>query len=172
MIIALKFWHLPLEDWLRLVQIAAIIAGGIAAYMKWFRGRLYHTRLEPSVVGSIVETSPSQLLVTARLKNVGFSKVLIKQEGSGLRIFSAMPEEPIPEMLRVEWKREGTFPVFKEHQWIESSETIEDQLLVTLPEGHPRTYRLELWVSSGGIVWKAGGIAQLAKTIDNKLNGD
>jgi hypothetical protein len=60
----------------------------------------------------------------------------------------------MPEMLCVEWKREGTFPVFKEHQWIESSETIEDQLLVTLPEGHPWTYRLELWVSSGGIVWK------------------
>jgi hypothetical protein len=172
MISALTFLNISVEDWLRLVQIAAIIVGAIAAYMKWFRGRLYHTRLEASVAGSIVEASPSQLLVTARLKNVGFSKVLIKQEGSGLRVFSAMPEEPIPAMLRVEWKREGTFPVFKEHQWIESSETIEDQLLVILPKGHPETYRLELWASSGGIVWKAGGIAKLEKTIHNKLNGD
>lgn len=70
-----------------------------------------------------------------------------------------MPTEPIPEMLSVKWKREGTFPVFQEHKWIESNETIEDQLLVTLPEGHPRTYRVELWLASGGFVWKGAGIA-------------
>jgi len=62
-------------------------------------------------------------------------------------------------MLSVKWKREGTFPVFQEHKWIESNETIEDQLLVTLPEGHPRTYRVELWLASGGFVWKGAGIA-------------
>jgi hypothetical protein len=167
MIIATEFFHLPLEDWTRLVQVTAIIVGAIAAYIKWFRGRLYQTRLEISVVGSLVEASPSQLLATARVKNLGFSKVPIKQEGSGLRIFSAMPTEPIPEMLSVEWKREGTFPVFQEQKWIESSEAIEDQLLVTLPEGHPRTYRVELWLASGGSVWKAAGIANLEKAMHN-----
>jgi hypothetical protein len=41
-----QFINLPIEDWARLVQIAAIIVGGIAAYIKWFRGRLYKTRLD------------------------------------------------------------------------------------------------------------------------------
>ncbi len=70
-------------------------------------------------------------------------------------------------MLSVEWKREGTFPVFQEHKWIESSETIEDQLLVTLPEGHrhPTTYRVDLWLVSGRSAWKAVGIVTLAKGI-------
>ena len=186
-----EFFHLPIEDWARLVQITAIIVGAIAAYIKWFRGRLYHTRLEVSVAGSLVgpptlrveklerelvqelgsslvnpkaqegplvEAFPSQLLATARVKNVGFSKVPIKQKGTGLRIFSPITGRPTSDILSVEWKHEGTFPVFEAHQWIESSETIEDQLLVTLPEGHSGIYRLELRLTSGRIVWKAAGI--------------
>jgi hypothetical protein len=69
--------------------------------------------------------------------------------------------EPIPEMLSVEWKREGTFPVFQEHERIEIGETIEHQLLVTLPEGHPGAYRLELWLHSRGIIWKTSSIANV-----------
>lgn len=162
-----KFLHLPIGDWAKLVQIAAIIVGAIAAYIKWFRGRLYRTRLEVSVSGSFVETSPSQLLATARAKNVGLSKVLIKQEGSGLRIFSPITTKPISEVLSVEWKREGTFQIFQEHEWIESSETIESRLLIALPDGQPRTYRLELLLASGKNVWKATGIANPAKPMNN-----
>jgi hypothetical protein len=158
MIIATKSFHLSLEDLTRLVQITAIIVGAIAAYIKWFTNQ---ARLEISVVGSLVEASPSQLLATIRVKNVGTSKVPIKQEGSGLRIFSAMPTKSIPYMLSVEWKHEGTFPVFQEHERIEIGETIEDQLFVTLPEGRPGAYRLELWLASGRIVWKSAIIANV-----------
>jgi hypothetical protein len=116
-----EFLNLPLEDWWRLVQIAAIVAGATAAYIKWFRGRLYRTRLEISVVGSLIDASPPRLLATARAKNVGLSNVPIKQAGSGLRIFSAIKTPPAPEILRVEWNHEGTFPVFQDHEWIETA---------------------------------------------------
>jgi hypothetical protein len=174
MIIAtsVKFIHLPIEDWARLVQIAAIIVGGIAAYIKWFRGRLYETRLEVSVTGSLIETSPRQLLAIARAKNVGLSKVSIRQEGSGLRVFSVLTCEPGSKVLSVGWKREATFPVFQEHEWIESNETIESQLLVTLPDGQSGAYRLELLLTSGKIVWKASGIANPAKPLNSIQTGD
>jgi hypothetical protein len=74
----------------------------------------------------LVKTSRSQLFATARVKNVGFSKVPIKQEGSGLRILSAISIQPTANILSIEWKHEGTFPIFEAHQWIESNETIED----------------------------------------------
>jgi hypothetical protein len=163
-----EFFYLPIEDWARLVQTAAIIVGGIAAYIKWFRGRLYETRLEISVVGSLVEASPPQIVATARLKNVGLSRVPIEQAGSGFRVFSAIPTQPQSELLSVGWKREGTFSVFQQHGWIESNETIEDQLLVTVPEGRQGTYRIEVWVASKGIVWKASGIAYSVKDVHNK----
>jgi hypothetical protein len=155
--------RLPIEDWARLVQIAAIIVGGIAAYIKWFRGRLYETRLEVSVTGSLIETSPRQLLAIARAKNVGLSKVSIRQE---------LTCEPGSKVLSVGWKREATFPVFQEHEWIESNETIESQLLVTLPDGQSGAYRLELLLTSGKIVWKASGIANPAKPLNSIQTGD
>jgi hypothetical protein len=137
--------------------------------MKWFRGRLYHTRLEVIVTGSFVSPYPSQLLATARVKNVGLSKVPIKQKGSGLRILSAISIQPTADVLSIEWKHEGTFPVFEAHEWIESNETIEDQLMLTLPEAHPGTYRLELHIVSSSfsksIVCSATGIANLEKDI-------
>jgi len=178
--ISREFFYLPIEDWARLVQITAIIVGAIAAYIKWFRGRLYHERLELSIAGSlvgpptlhvqegpIVEASSSHLLAIVRVKNVGLSKVSIKQKGSGLRIFSAITGRPTSDILSVEWKCGGAFPVFEAHPWIESNETIEEPLLVTLPEGHPEIYRLELRISSGRLVWRAAGIANLAKDKNN-----
>jgi hypothetical protein len=164
-----ELFNLAIEDWARLVQIAAIIIGAMAAYIKWFRGRLYQTRLEVSVSGSLVEASSSQLLVTTRAKNVGLSKVSIKQEGSGLRIFSPSGTEQVLHMLSTNWNHEATFPVFQEHGWIESSETIESQLLVRLPESQSGIYRLELVLASGKVVWKATSIATAEKSKNNSL---
>ena len=162
MIAVVESFHLTLEDWSRLVQITAIVVGAVAAYIKWFRGRLYEPRLEITVMGLLSGVTPSHLLTTVRAKNVGFSRVPIEQEGSGCRILSAMTMAPVAEMLGVEWTHEATFPVFEEHEWIESSETIEDQLLATLPEGRAATYRVEVWVASRGLTWKAASIVTLA----------
>jgi hypothetical protein len=167
-----EFFHLLIGDWAKLFQIAAIIVGAIAAYVKWFRGRLYRTRLEISVVGILVEDPPCKLHATARLKNVGLSKAPIKHSRSCLRVFSAMPTKPISEMIRVDWKRESTFPIFQQHDWIESGETIEDQFLVTLPEGRPWTYRVEALITSGRINWTATGIVYLSTVAHDKLEGD
>jgi hypothetical protein len=83
-----------------------------------------------------------------------------------------MPTQPISEMMSVKWKRESTFRIFQQHGWIESGETIEDKLLVTLPEGRTGTYRVEVSVGSGGIVWTAADIASLPTIVHDKLKGD
>jgi hypothetical protein len=172
LIAATDFIHLPIGDWAKIFQIAAIIAGALAAYLQWFRGRLYRKRLEISVSSLLIGNPPSQLLAIARLKNVGLSKTAIKHSRSCLRVFSALPSQPISEMMSVEWKRESTFPIFQQHGWIESGETIEDQLLVTLPEGRPWTYRVEVLIASGRIDWTAASIANVSTVVHEKLEGD
>jgi hypothetical protein len=50
-------------DWidaaLHLVQIAAIVIGALWAYYKFFRGRIFHERAEPSVEASLRALQPS-----------------------------------------------------------------------------------------------------------------
>src|ERR1700722_18201487 len=150
--------HLKIDDWSKLFQIAAIVLGGTAAYIKWFRGRLYKSRLELNVQGILFGPANGQLLATVRMKNLGLSKLRIEQVGSGLRMFSERALQSGVEPLAAEWKHRATFPVFEEHGWVESNEVIEQQLLVDLPEPKARSYRLELWIASPKNVWNASAI--------------
>jgi hypothetical protein len=153
-----KLLHLSIEEWSKVIQSAAIVVGGVAAYFKWFKGRLYRPRLELSVSGSIIGQTANHVLVTARAKNLGLCNVRIKQRGTALRAFSELKLGSIKESLSVEWKHEATFPVFENHGWIESNEIMEEQLLVNLA-GHPaQVYRLELFVASGKIIWSVSSI--------------
>jgi hypothetical protein len=140
LLVALNWWtSLPWNVWLdytdKTVKILAVIFGAVFAYVKFIAGRVYHTRLEPTVTGRTFEKEGIlYLLVVGRLKNVGASKVDISQKGSALRIFSSESFPPeIVSTRPVEWTRLRTISVFEKHGWIEASETIEDVALLVLP---------------------------------------
>jgi hypothetical protein len=146
-----------------IVTIAAIVIGGIWAYLKYFRGRTFRPRLEPDISGVVVSHGGvSHLKVTASLKNVGLSKVDIEQKGSGLRVFSYDAAPHATEAHIAEWTRIRTFPVLEDHQWIEPGESIEDERLIVIPEDEHLAIQLELRVVSNGITWKERSIIDLA----------
>jgi hypothetical protein len=157
--------HLTIDDWNKLLQSLAIVVGGVAAYFKWFRGRVYRPRLE-TVAGGSFETNTGQyLLVNVRTKNVGLSEVRIEQQGSGVRIFSGQAASSNAEARNVDWKHHGTFPIYEEHGWIESNETIEHQRLIQLPQREYLAFRIEVWIASKGITWKTSAIV-LCNVVD------
>jgi len=145
-------------------EIAAIIMGGIWTYFNFFKGRTYRSRLECEVEGSIETHSGRSLLkVVVRAKNVGLSKVLIGHEGTVLQLYSALATSSSPSWpCEAIWSDEPTavFDVFKDHDSVEPSEPIEDQVLAELPDDEVPAYKLTLKVLSEKLFWTAKTIVQ------------
>ena len=69
--------------------IVAIISAGVWAFFHYFKGRTFKPRLELTISGQLQDNDSSKYLITkVRLKNVGLSKLEIKQRGTGMRIIS------------------------------------------------------------------------------------
>ena len=102
------FKVLTLDQLDKLVKLLAILVGGVAAYYKFFRGRVHISRLELRVSGSIVcKDNVSYLFATACVKNIGLSKVDI-HEDSGLRITSCKPSTVMAAQM-VDWRDASVF---------------------------------------------------------------
>jgi hypothetical protein len=146
-----KAW-LTLDSAEKIFKIAAIIIGGIWVYYNYFRGRTYKPRLEPTISGKIIKVGGiPYLVIKAKLKNAGLSKIGIKQEGSAIRIlaYDLKKQANSVELVGSNWL--ATFSVFEEDEWVEPGKGIEDQLLITIPEHKFALFRVELRVLSGGI---------------------
>jgi hypothetical protein len=171
LLIALNWWNsLPWNVWLdytdKIVKILAVAFGAVFAYVKFIAGRVYHTRLEPTVTGrTFQKEGNAYLVVVASLKNVGASKVDISQKGSALRIFSTEPLPPGSMSSRpVEWTRIRTTSVFEKHGWIEASETIEDVVLLALPSNQI-ALKLQLRIVARQTRWRKKRNAWTAETV-------
>src|SRR5262245_59361686 len=138
-------WDRTLANADKLVSILAIVIGGIWAYIKFFRGRVFMPRLETGLSGQVVAGNPGVYL-TARLtlKNVGLSRVDIHQKGTALRLAAYGRGSTAAKAETVEWTRLKAFAIFEHHRWIESGETIRDELMIQVPEPAQTAYRLEL----------------------------
>ena len=144
-------------------EIAAIAMGGVWTYFNFFKGRTYKSRLECEVHGS-VETHSGQpwLKVVMKTKNVGLSKVPIERSGTFLQLHSAIaPRTCPPWPCQATWNQApAVWGVFKDHDWLEPSEPIEDQMLIELPDDKAPAYSLTLKVLSGKLWWTATNIVR------------
>lgn len=149
-------WSNLLEDIVRCFTIFAIVVGGVWTYFNFFKGRTFSLRLEPKVFGKISFTNKTGYLVaTACLKNVGLSKLKIDQKGTGLRVLLAEVITNIQQPQVPNWQQIESFEVFKAHQWIEPGETVEENLLVIVPQHNHLAVKLELMIVSGKLEWYA-----------------
>jgi hypothetical protein len=126
----------------------ALLIGGIWAYFKFIRGRTYRPRVEMQLAGEWWATE-GKCLLSARvtIKNVGSSKLKLRQKGSGLRVRMLDPDQPAPP-ASARWREGKVYTIFDQHAWIESGETVSDVVLLDLGVSETRPVLLE-----GRIVW-------------------
>jgi hypothetical protein len=144
-----------------LIRLIALVIAGLWAYFKFISGRVFRPRLEPNVSGKAVKKGEFiYAYVEAKLKNVDLSKVDIKQEGTAVSINCAPVGWP-REVMNPEWDREGTFPIFQAHDWIEPGELIGDDQLIVLPGAEWTSVRIDLRISSGKMAWSSKGLLEI-----------
>jgi hypothetical protein len=122
-------------DWIsavqNAVQAAAIIVGGMWAYWKFVRGRTFHRRAELEVDASLLSSrTPRVVRAKVTLRNTGAADIPVR--AAVLRIFAFAPSYADADNEETGWRRIGTTGVFQDHQWIESQETVTDDVLIEL----------------------------------------
>lgn len=149
-----------------LTTVIAIILGGIWTYFNFIKGRVYNPRLEPGISGKILEKDDLKFIVaTATLKNIGLTKVDISSIGLAIIVHTYQPAR-VTEISTADKKRLTSFPVFKEHAWLEPAETIKDEQLFEIPEYEGIAIRLELRFVYNGIEWNSGAVVQTTPESD------
>ena len=141
----LEYWDKAIGVADKLAKILALIIGGLFAYMKFFMGRTFRPRLESAITGELIEKDGVRhLAAKVTVKNIGLTKCGIRQEGSGIRIWS------YSEATRTNL---GAESILEHHKWIESSETVTDEILISLNGDKGVAYQLELWLVSQEKTW-------------------
>jgi hypothetical protein len=121
-------------DWisaaLALVQIAAIGIGALWAYYKFFRGRIFHKRAEPTVEASLLSTGSSHAIrAKVTLKNTGSADIPLRVTLVSVSNYVA---GDVDEHGRPQWPEVARAHAFRDHESVESQETIIDDLLIPL----------------------------------------
>jgi hypothetical protein len=116
----------------KIITGVAVIVGGIWAYFKFVKGRIFRPRVEIEMSGQWLDVDGKRwLLARIRVKNIGASKIQLRQEGSGLRVYALASDQPTAPAAAA-WDRRKTSAILKKHSWIEPGETISDDILFDL----------------------------------------
>lgn len=140
-----------------LITSVALIAGGAWAAYHYFYGRTHKPRIELHIDGDLSPQEGCNLLkARVLLRNLGLSKVPLRQKGTALRVFvyKSLPQEG--GLLNAD--RFGTYEVFVSHAWVEPGEVIEDSLIVGLPSRSCVAARLEARIVAKKVSWEASTI--------------
>jgi hypothetical protein len=115
-----------------IITSLAVIVGGIWAYFKFAKGRILRPKLAIEISGQWLKINRKQWLqVRIRVENIGASKVILRQEGTGLEVKVLAASQPSPPDY-AEWKSADMYEVLDSHEWIEPGETVSDDLMLNL----------------------------------------
>lgn len=130
--------------------IIAILIGGVWTYLNFVRRRIYTQRLELHVNGKVINFNDKKLLfVQMSIRNSGLSKVLLHHETSTLAIYNYPRWHYQPIIHMAVWQDPPIMlPIFHDHNWIESSEVIEEKLLIPLTVDDDLAWKVQLVVAS------------------------
>ncbi|MEM8639981.1 MAG: hypothetical protein AAGG51_14370 [Cyanobacteria bacterium P01_G01_bin.54] len=148
-----------------------LLIGGIWAYFKFLKGRIYQPRMELSVDCEVYsqQDSPARLQIKAVLRNLGLSRINIDSESSGIRIYKALERTAIDSMpadaLESEWVRIGTFSVFDGQNWIDSSEKIRSEKIIEC-NSRGMTFKVDIIVMSDDQQWYSSCVSISNSTIN------
>ena len=146
--------HSILDTIEKVVKIVAYVAGALWVYFNFFKGRIYKPRLESKLEGELIKQETTSFIkITIQVKNVGLSKVDIKQKGTALRLLSYNPID-----LNDPWLHQQTISILLSHEWLEPGEPIEEQVLIPLPDSKIIAARAELILVSDKTMWETVAI--------------
>lgn len=164
-----------LEDWERIssilqntTTIVALFLGGAVGYFKFVKGRIYRPRIEPAVSVRVARRNDgiAFLVIHSEVKNVGHSKIALGAS-SGIDVQldngESLPGESgrrLP-IQSIRWKKPTSFPVFREHDWIESGETIREEMMLALSGEDLMSVKVALHIAVGAITATAMTIVGL-----------
>jgi hypothetical protein len=113
-----------------LVAIAAIAGGAIWGYYKFVRGRTFHRRAEVDVDASLLASDEaSAIRAKITLENTGGANIPLRAKA--VKVLSYTHRD-VDENGRPVWRDVAIAPIFQDHGWLESQETITDEVLVPL----------------------------------------
>lgn len=119
----------------QVLNIAVVLTGGMGAYIRFFKGRVFYTRILPDLEASFVEKEgTAYLLVKFSMKNIGITNVELRSGGQIL-ILKRCKKILHPEIVRQNhWEDERVFFVFTEEQNIEPDETVCQERAFAIPK--------------------------------------
>lgn len=145
-------WNTTIDSSQKVITALALIIGGIWAWLKFFRGRTFRSRIELAVSAEIIISGTSKFLkATMQMKNVGLSQVILRTDVTFLDVFliDVASVRPADDVYSASWgEPRATFNVFQDHGWVEPGEEISDELLVQLPDTEQLACKLKLTVNS------------------------
>jgi hypothetical protein len=174
----LNSWDKVTQAVLNVAQTVALVVGAAWVYFKFIRGRTFARRAELGVTGDLMEIA-DQLVMKAvvELKNTGLSKLPLRTDLTWVELL-ATASSSWAAQTNLRWEKRMNTPVFVDHKWVESQETISDEVLMPVDTrgGDPwLAFRLHVevwgkrpWYRDKGTKWVANTIvpAQNAKATD------
>lgn len=131
----LHLLNYSVNKWLQSIQILAIIAGFVAAYFRWFMGRIYHARLEAIISGTATRYKGSiYVTISSKMKNIGLSKFQLSKDPCILTIKASKPLSHFTKWSPPDWEDIGVASIFDGESLIESGETISDEALIVIED--------------------------------------
>jgi hypothetical protein len=126
-------WQSLLANLKTVVEIAAILIAGIWAYVKVFRGRLFKAKIQIDVDAKAVYIKKQpHILVTVNVKNLGFCRFRFDSDLCAMRVFMIQPGLMFESTHDQEWIRIATFPILRELEWLDPTQSVEDDTLISL----------------------------------------
>lgn len=165
-------WNKTIDSSQKAITGLAVIIGGIWAWLKFFRGRTFRSRIELAVSAKIIMSGNNKFLkATMEMKNVGLSQVILKTDAVYLDVFliDVTTVKAADRLYSARWSEPVTFAVFQDHGWVEPSEEISDELLFQLPDKEQLACKLKLTVNScGNFIRKQGTRWSATAIIDSR----
>lgn len=148
----------------------AIVAGGIWAYFKFIRSRLFHAKIEIQLDAEFAfGVSEDVVVASVQVKNVGFTKASFELDICSLEVCLSEFRPQLDFTDAARWRQVATIPILYHHHWLEPGETAREQEAITLHDRVDLAARLVAVVSNGQSLWKASTV--LAKGVEKREEG-
>lgn len=133
------------------------ILGLLGGAWHYFKKREYHARTDVSVKPIITKSDDVYCIeVTSNIKNIGKSRIMLRQKGTVLDIFSNTAPDSISNAKPAKWEWVGSFDVFEGNQSIESGVSAEWKQVIHIPSSNYTKFRIDLClVDTKGEQWTA-----------------